>query len=260
MLIQNTLFGIVNKENIAIERIKLFEPKKGYYLAFSGGKDSCVIKHLTARSGVKFNSYFNLTTVDPPELLKFIRENHPDVEWLRPPITMYRLIVKKLMPPTQSARYCCEYLKEYSGDNETLLTGLRWQESYKRSKRKMVENCYRNPTKKYVNPIIDWTSDDVWEYIKKYSLKYCSLYDEGFSRIGCLFCPLSQRKGMLRDAKRWPKVRAAYVLAFEKMIKNRTQQGKKTTWETGEDVYSWWVRNIKKDKSGMDSLFINVYE
>ena len=189
-LIELTLEGTRNKVDIAIERLKSFEPSEGYYLAFSGGKDSIVIYKLAELSGVKFDAHFNFTTVDPPELLKFIRDNYPDVIWHRPEKTMWQLIEKNMMLPTRIIRFCCEYLKEYGGDGRLVLTGIRHQESYKRSKRKMVEVCYKNPSKKYLHPIIDWSDKDVWEFIKQQELKYCCLYDEGYKRIGCVMCPM----------------------------------------------------------------------
>ena len=48
-----------NKIEVAIERIKLFQPPNGYFLAFSGGKDSIVIEDLTRKSGVPFDTHYN---------------------------------------------------------------------------------------------------------------------------------------------------------------------------------------------------------
>ena len=57
MLIENTLYGEVDKVKVAINRLKLHEPKEGYYLAFSGGKDSCVCYELCKMAGVKFTAH-----------------------------------------------------------------------------------------------------------------------------------------------------------------------------------------------------------
>ena len=73
MLKEQTIFGLVNKVDLAIRRIKLHEPPEGYYVAFSGGKDSCVILDLIKRAGVKFDAHLNITTVDPPEVIRFVR-------------------------------------------------------------------------------------------------------------------------------------------------------------------------------------------
>ena len=80
MLIENELFGVVDKVKIALERLKHFEPEEGYYFADPGGKDSTVVRDLLIRSGVKYDGHYMNTTIDPPELVKFIREYHPETE------------------------------------------------------------------------------------------------------------------------------------------------------------------------------------
>ena len=144
MLKELTLFGEVDKVQKAIDRLRMFEPPDGYILAFSGGKDSQCILHLAKEAGVKFEAHYHLTTVDPPELIYFIRDHYPEVIFDKPEITMWNLIVKKKMPPTRLVRYCCEHLKEGSGMGRTVITGIRWAESNRRKqKRSMLEiNAY----------------------------------------------------------------------------------------------------------------------
>lgn len=126
---------------MSINRFRLFEPEEGYYLAFSGGKDSCVIKALADMAGVKYDAHYRVTSVDPPELVQFIKEYHPDVIMDRPldkdgkQITMWNLIPKKKMPPTRIVRYCCSELKESGGQGRFTVTGVRWAESAKRKNR-----------------------------------------------------------------------------------------------------------------------------
>lgn len=55
--------------------------------------------------------------------------------------------------------------------------------------RRTVELCYRT-NKTIVNRIIDWTDEDVWEFLRAYKIPYCELYNEGFKRLGCIGCPL----------------------------------------------------------------------
>lgn len=96
-----------DKLETAIQRLQTFEPPEGYYLAFSGDKDSVVIKALANMTGVKYDAHYNLTSVDPPELVRFIKNAHPDVVIEIPRdkngkhITMWNLIPKKKMPPLQ---------------------------------------------------------------------------------------------------------------------------------------------------------------
>lgn len=125
------------KEKKAIERLKAFEPADGYYLAYSGGKDSDCIKILAQLSGVKFEAVHNLTTVDAPETVRYV-QSQPDVKIDKAydkngnHVTMWNLIVKKLMPPTRLARYCYSELKERGGIGRVVVTGVRWSESQRR--------------------------------------------------------------------------------------------------------------------------------
>ena len=80
--------------------------------------------------------------------------------------------------------------------------------------------CYKDHTT-LINPIIDWTTDEVWEFIKEYKIPYCSLYDEGFKRLGCIGCPMGTKKMREYEFERWPKYKNLYMIAFEKMIAHR---------------------------------------
>jgi phosphoadenosine phosphosulfate reductase len=252
------------KIETAIKRIKAFEPIDGYYLAFSGGKDSVVIKTLADMSGVKYDAHYNITTVDPPDLIYFIRQQHPDVVFNKPFETMWELIPQKLMPPTRMVRYCCQSLKEGGGEGRFVITGVRWAESFNRKNRRhgieivkgnkdhllfdpddptnerMMRIC---PTKgkRILNPIIDWSNEEVWEFINQYKIPYCKLYDEGFKRLGCIGCPMSGSRGMKRDFERWPKFRALYLRAFDKMLLERCKKGLETEWKSADDVMEWWI-------------------
>ena len=91
--------------------------------------------------------------------------------------------------------------------------------------RRAIEHCYQRH-KTTVNPIIDWTDEDVWEFIKTENIPYCSLYDEGFSRLGCIGCPMSQTKGRERDFLRYPKYKDAYLRSFAALIEKLKSRGK----------------------------------
>lgn len=314
MSIHQLNFSGKDRVETSIERFKLFEPPEGYYLAFSGGKDSVVIKALADMSGVKYDAHYNLTSVDPPELVQFIKEHHPDVIIERPKykddyknpklagkqITMWNLIPEKKMPPTRVVRYCCSELKEHGGEGRFTVTGVRWEESAKRKLRggieidtgekrreildpdnpdneQMARYC---PTKgKHIlNPIIDWTTEEVWEFIHEFDIPYCKLYDEGFKRLGCIGCPMGTIKNREAEFERYPKIKQAYIRAFDRMIEDvvgrgiqtqsqaeqrcsqsgqtsdsksigndrtgevRLLDGKQMTWKDGKDVMKWWIK------------------
>ena len=282
----------------AIEKIqnfsKIFKDDEGYWLAFSGGKDSVVIKALADMAGVKYEAHYRLTTVDPPELVRFIKEQYPDVVIDMPrykrdgrnvkagqQITMWNLIPEKRMPPTRLARYCCAFLKESSGDGRITITGVRWAESANRKRnqglvtlygknktvkktveeigatykdtprggivltednaetRDAVEFCYKRQ-KTVLNPIIEWTDADVWEFIHEYNIPYCKLYDEGYKRLGCVGCPMNDHAP--EELERYPKFKAAYMKAFEKLFYQNQQDGVKMTWNSPEEIMQWWLR------------------
>ena len=255
-----------DKVQVAIDRFRTFEPPEGYYLAFSGGKDSVVIKALADMAGVKYDAHYNLTSVDPPELVQFVK-SFPDVIIDRPKdkdgnqITMWNLIPRKKFPPTMLIRYCCQELKETQGQGRFVVTGVRWAESIKRKKNRgglEIENGTKkrtfvdpdNPDNEQMarfcptrgshvpNPVIDWSNEEVWEFIHEYNVPYCKLYDQGRTRLGCIGCPMSSKQK--EELELYPKYKAAYIRTFDKMLKE-VQGIRNTDWQTGEDVYNWWV-------------------
>lgn len=89
----------------AIQLIKENEPADGYSLAFSGGKDSIVLAELAKIANVKHLTFYSATGIDPPEVVKFIRQNYPHTFFVRPKMSFYKY-VKHYMPPTRAKRWC----------------------------------------------------------------------------------------------------------------------------------------------------------
>ena len=105
----------------------------------------------------------------------------------------------------------------------------------------MVERCFTDGTKTYLHPILEWSEEEVWQYIHENNIPYCTLYNEGFSRLGCVMCPYKGKKGRLLDAFRWPKYYQAYLRAFGEMLRCRLRDGLETQWTDAEDVMHWWI-------------------
>jgi len=283
MLTENTLFGMVDKIAIAIERIKTFEPiaiennPAGYYVCMSGGKDSSVIQELCIMAGVKCEFVHNHTSVDHPETVYFIlreqrrlndlgyvfRIEHPrDSEGKQK--TMWGGIRKKGLP-TRFARWCCQELKEFGGIGRYLITGVRWAESIKRRqrgiheektknkadrlvlnndndmRRRLMESCI--PKKSFVlNPIIDWSDQDVWDFINDKALPVNPLYTQGRKRVGCIGCPLSSNGR--KELSRFPKYKTAYFNATVKYFEYRKERGLRMdgVMESPESYFEWWLK------------------
>lgn len=149
---------LIQKEHSSIALLQNNVPPEGYYLAFSGGKDSVVIYNLAMKAGVKFDAHYNVTTIDPPELLRFIKNKYPLVIWDRPIMTMWDLVRKKGLP-IRTKRFCCEYLKEHGGEGRITIIGIRKTESTTR--KKFGADVKTHLKKTLVSPILDWTDEDV---------------------------------------------------------------------------------------------------
>ena len=240
--------------------------------AYSGGKDSDVLLDLCIKAGVPFRAEHNHTGIDAPETVYHIREVFAGLEAKgiptkinMPETTMWKLIAKKMMPPTRMKRYCCDYLKERKFTDRHLLLGVRWAESGARSTRGLIETIGVRKNKRITymdenddrrkvdeicatrytiatNPIIDWSNADVWQYAKRERLKMNPLYACGFHRVGCVGCPLGTQAGA--ELERYPRIKAAYIRAFDRMLEVRKQKGKDDTtgkWRDAESVYKWWT-------------------
>jgi len=279
---------------VSVERVKtawelhhMMNPDgKPMHMAYSGGKDSTclffVCKQAAEELGIPmkqmFHVQYNITCVDPPELVYFVREmkkTYPFIEIHHPKKTMWQLIAEKKMPPARMFRYCCSTLKEVSTvKGGYSLTGVRRAESAKRSTRgafdiiasrkqdrvstdhillndnedrRQSEFCMQKNV--YVcNPIIDWSDEDVWHFIKGKNLPYCKLYDEGFLRLGCIGCPMAPTRE--REFARWPGFKKCYIRAFGRMIDNMPTRN----WKDADEVFDWWLYGEGRDREG-DSLF-----
>jgi phosphoadenosine phosphosulfate reductase len=242
------------------EPMALAMAEHGYTLAFSGGKDSVVMRRIAEMADVKFKAYMNITTIDPPEVLAFTRKYYPDTEMLRPDMNFYNLIKKKKQLPLRHARYCCYYLKERTGAGSVTLIGIRREESRRRSKRNEMEVaghkysgtldqfnndaqsrhvCIKGKDKILLAPILYWTQRDVWQFIRQEHLPYCKLYDCGYTRIGCIFCPMASRKAKQIDRIRYAGVERQIKKSIQYIIDNYNYCNRYSA--SADEIFEWWI-------------------
>lgn len=245
------------------ERLALqLDPENGFYLAFSGGKDSQALYHIAQMAGVKFKAHMNLTSVDPPEVIRFVRNWYPDVELIKPTISIYEMAKKKHILPTRTKRWCCAIYKETSGAGVVTLTGIRKKESARRAKREEVSTeirrkrneltfdqwsehqetmiaCVRGKDKVIISPLINWSDRDVWEFLNNVArVPHCELYDQGFNRIGCICCPMSTKNQKLKELSRWPHVRKKWLETIKWLMNNGFVS---YDFKTPEFGLNWWL-------------------
>jgi phosphoadenosine phosphosulfate reductase len=234
--VRTNLFGETVVDN-SIAIMREFEPPEGYYLAFSGGKDSVCLLRLSELAGVKFDAHYSVTTIDPPELTRFIKRKYPQVEWEMPRECFFTLCERK-GPPMRWGRWCCDHLKENGGEGRRVLVGVRAAESARRSKYGIIRKCFSRG-KELVSPMLAWTDADVWAFIRAEELPYCGLYDEGFKRLGCILCPMQSEAAKRESMRRWPR----YWEKFERIVREcwAKTDARRELFAGPDEYWQWWL-------------------
>jgi phosphoadenosine phosphosulfate reductase len=107
----------------------------------------------------------------------------------------------------QDPNRCC-YLRKVQPLEKTLseydawMTGIRREQSPTRRKAQIVEVDQRFRLTK-VNPLVHWTSEDVWAYIRERDVPYNPLHDERYPSIGCAPCTRPVHEGEDLRSGRW---------------------------------------------------------
>lgn len=276
--------NLKHKIDYSIALLKKAEPLAlqyrdyGFFLSFSGGKDSQALYHIAKMADVKFQAHYTAVGIDPPELVRFIKKEYPDVIFDRPKTTFWRLVLETKMLPLRNARYCCKVLKETKGANTVTLTGVRHEESKQRSNRNEFEvsshkftgtidqfnrikesevSCINGKDKVIVNPIIEWTYSNVWEFLNDVvKVPHCELYDRGYHRIGCLFCPIASKKAKRKMERDYPKYKKQFIRTIHKLREERESAGliDKNENMTDAEVFDWWISNDSLNKWKSENL------
>lgn len=258
--VEHSLALIRKAERLAL----VMQPDIGFHVGFSGGKDSQAVLELVKMAGVKYRAVYNVTTNDPADNVRFIKRHYPDVEFNVPKESYFQLIAKKGLPTVRS-RWCCALFKEVTGVGFVVLTGVRGEESRKRAKYdemarwvkgekdkrtvdldKMEENrfqCVGGKDKFMVYPILEWTEEDVWTFIRERKLPINPCYKE-HDRVGCVFCPFAKQKEIRAYCRTHPQLKAAFIHAIDRYVEGGRDRKK---LPTAEDYFDWWISHISID-------------
>ena len=252
------------KVDFAIKLLQSIPTDEGpIELSFSSGKDSDVILELAKMAGIPYRAIYKSTTIDPPHTIAHAKEIGAEV--IRPKKTFFQLVSEHGYP-SRYARFCCSFLKEYKVCDRAI-QGIRRSESRNRAERyKEPEMCRVYSAKEKVKvylPILEWTDQDVEEFIKERNIKCHPLYYRGgqfdvTKRLGCVGCPLQSRKKRIQEFKDNPKMLKAWIRAGQKyFLSDKYQKGKsyfkfKDAFEAmGYQLYCDNIEQFKEKTYGM---------
>lgn len=253
------------KVEMAIRLLQSIPQDGDIEVSYSGGKDSDVILELTKMAGIPYRAIYKNTTIDPKGTIAHAREIGAEV--IRPKKTFFQLVSEKGFP-SRFARFCCSVLKEYKICDRAI-QGIRRSESRKRAENyKEPEMCRVYSAKEKVKvylPILEWTDQDVEEFIKERNIKCHPLYYSGggqfdvTKRLGCIGCPLQSRKKRIQEFKDNPKMLKAWIRAGQKRFKSEAYQNgdSKYHFKDAFEVmgYQLYCDNIEDFKEKTYGLF-----
>lgn len=208
-----------------------------FHVAFSGGKDSAVLLDLVKKALPKkgFVVIFGDTGMEFPDTYEAVEITKKQCELDGTPFYIARshfnpLDSWKLFgPPARVLRWCCSVhkstpqtlkMREITGKNNYIgmdFVGVRAYESLARSQYD-YENFGKKQKGQYsYNPILDWTSAEIWLYIYANNIHVNGAYKKGNSRAGCLFCPMGGGKNDYIQYSSYPEQVGQYISLIKSM-------------------------------------------
>jgi len=249
-----------------------------FHVAFSGGKDSCVLLDLV-KSVLPQDSFvvvFGDTGMEFPDTYDVI--DKVEEQCKKDGIKFYRASShfspaeswELFAPPSSVLRWCCSVhkstpqtlkLREITGKQDYIgldYVGVRAEESNARADYE-YENYGKKQKGQYShNSILEWTSAEIWLYIYSHNTVINNAYKKGNTRAGCLFCPMS---GGTSDYIRY-KNYTAEVDQYIKTIKRKYASGKNNT--KSQDTFisngGWSARKNGRELDGNEFRCKERYE
>ena len=217
-----------------------------------------MILQLAKEAGVNYRAIYKNTTIDPPGTIRHVKEMGAEI--LMPKATFFELIRKNGLP-NRFTRYCCRVLKEYKVLDKAII-GIRRSESTKRAARySEPTQCRYYGAKKPENhveqilPILDWTDEDVLDFITDRNLKLAPVYYDTDGaihierRLGCMCCPMISEKKRVAQFKQYPKMALAYIKAMQAY---REAKPNSASVLMHDDVYEQFTHDIYYPRKGKE--------
>ena len=251
------------KVDFAIKLLQSIPQDGDIEISYSGGKDSDVILELAKMAGIPYRAIYKNTTIDPAGTIAHAKEMGAEV--IRPKKSFFQLLSESGFP-SRFQRFCCSFLKEYKVCDRAI-QGIRRSESRNRAERyKEPEMCRVYSAKEKVKvylPILEWTDQDVEEFIKERDIKCHPIYYRGgqfdvTKRLGCMGCPLQSRKKRIQEFKDNPKFLKAWIRAGQKRYTSEAYQNGKANFKfkdafeaMGYQLYCDNMEQFKEKTYGM---------
>ena len=245
-----------------LQAIQKAHPDDTIEVAYSGGKDSDVILQLAKEAGINYRAIYKNTTIDPPGTIAHVRAM--GVEVRQPTRSFFQLVQEKGLP-SRYARFCCQVLKEYKILDVCIL-GVRRSESTKRAK------MYTEPTEcrfygsknnhvEQVYPILEWSDDDVRDFIIDRGITLAPLYYTDGElhierRLGCIGCPLASKTKRLETLRQYPNIVKAYARALQRHFDTHPNCKSVSKWGY-RDAYEQLVRDLFYDSQDEFSVAVS---
>lgn len=230
-------------------------PDRARFVSFSGGKDSALVAVLVNKALGSVPLLFSDTTIEYPPTYDYIREfaRHLGVPlfWQRPQQSFLELC-DVLDPPSRVIRWCCTVCKSQpinafynTLDCEVLnFDGIRRAESTRRARYPRVYQVPKYAREITARPILDWPTLAVWFYTRANGIPSNSMYDLGFSRVGCMYCPSNRGYNEYLTGLHFPDS----SLKWHKYLLNYAIRERKPYPEAYVSCGHWKTRNIRREK------------
>jgi len=147
-----------------------------------------LVDRVRERYGIKVELQFP----EASQVERMVQRNGTNLMYSSVDLRLLCCQVRKVLPLNR-------YLKELDG----WITGIRREQWATRSNGRKLDLDHDHGGIGKINPLADWTKEEVWDYIRANDVPYHSLYDKGYTSIGCAPCTRAIEPGEANRAGRW---------------------------------------------------------